>query len=239
MINIVQYWADNNGVRLHVLESDGDPEVGVSLVFIPGGLGAADDYLAEFETFAPRRCLSMSLRGQGKSDVPDADYAFADFVGDIEAVMLSGGLDKPCLLGYSMGAPMAIEYAARYPDAISGLIIGDYPAHYPQLPPEWVDSAMFTLGRLADKPIIETIQADSEALDLWDRLPQISCPVLVLRGGLPDARLDEANADKYRQLLPQSYVITFPRSGHALWEPDYNQFITTVKTFLRGLDLRR
>ena len=238
-MEIVQYWVANNSVRLHVIESDGDTEAGVPLVFIPGGLGAADDYLAEFETFDPRRCLAMSLRGQGKSDVPDKGYAFSDFVGDIETVMLAAGLDKPCLLGYSMGAPMAIEYAARYPEAVSGLIIGDYPAQYPKLSPAWVDSAMFTLGRLADKPIIKAIQAESEQAGLWERLPQISCPVLILRGGLPDAKLNEADADKYRQLLPQSYVITFPRSGHALWEPDYNQFITTVRTFLRSLDLHR
>ena len=109
----------------------------------------------------------------------------------------------------------------------------------PKLSPEWVDSAMLTLGRLADKPIIETIQADSEAVGFMESTAAISCPVLVLRGGLPGAKLDEAGADKYRQLLPQSYVITFQRSGHELWEPDYNQFITTVKTFLRGLDLRR
>ncbi len=238
-MNILQYWANNDNVRLHVLESDGEPAAGVPLVFVPGGLGAAEDYLPEFETFAPRRCLALSLRGQGQSDVPDAGYAFENFVSDLEAVMLCAGLDRPCILGYSMGAPLVIEYAARYPERVGGLIIGDYPAQYPKLPPEWVDSALLTLGRLADKPIAAAIQAESTAVDLWNRLPQITCPVMALRGGLPGAKLDADTAERYREKLPQAYIITFQNSDHALWEPDYNHFITTLKTFLRGLDLRR
>lgn len=238
---LIERWTQNGDVRLHyVASSEADPTL-VPLVFVPGGLGSAADYLQDFPEFAPRPCLAMSLRGQGRSDAPESGYAFADFVGDVAAVMAQTAetWDKVCLLGYSVAAPLAIEYTARHPERVAGLIIGDYPARYPQIPPEWIDRAMLILGRLSDRPIAEAIQRESAEVALWDRLPQITCPVLVLRGGQPGALLDAAAADRYRRLLPDARVVTFPDSGHALWEPDYQQFVTTVKTFLNGLDMAR
>ena len=105
---------------------------GVPLVFVPGGLGAADDYLAEFETFAPRRCLALSLRGQGKAMFLTPGMRLQNFVGDIEAVMLLRRAEQTVSAGLFDGCAVGIEYAARYPDTVSGLIIGDYPAHYPE-----------------------------------------------------------------------------------------------------------
>lgn len=236
---VIEKWTQNGDVRLHYLESALQDPALVPLVFVPGGLGAADDYVQDFPEFAPRGCLAMSLRGQGRSNAPERGYAFGDFVSDVEVILAASGVQRPCLLAYSMGAPFAIEYAARHPEQIAGLIIGDFPAHYPQLPLEWVDSAMLVLGRLSDKPIAEAIQRESADIPLWDRLPRITCPTLVLRGARPGALLDPDAADRYRSLLPDSSVITFPDSSHALWEPSYEQFLNTVKTFLRRLDMVR
>jgi pimeloyl-ACP methyl ester carboxylesterase len=236
---IIERWTENEGVRLHYLEDGGDDFAGTPLVFVPGGLGAAEDYLPEFPAFAPRACLAMSLRGQGRSSAPPRGYAFADFVSDVEAILNASGLVKPCLLAYSMGAPFAIEVASRCPDRLSGLIIGDYPARYPQIPPEWVDSALLTLGQLASKSVAEAIQRESAEVELWEQLPAITCPALVLRGGQPGALLDASASERYRTLLPDVRVVTFPDSGHALWEPNYEQFVNAVKTFLHDLDAAR
>lgn len=233
-----QQWATNNGLRLHyLLGNAGGP--GVPLVFVPGGLGSADDYWQDLPEFAPRPVLAMSLRGQGQSDAPEHGYTLADYVSDVAAVLQACGLERPCLMAYSMAVPVAIAFAARCPEALSGLILGDYPAQASRLPPEWVDRAVATLARLSDRHVMEAMQRESADVDLWDQLPAIGCPVLVLRGRLPGARLSAADAGRYQTLLPRGRILTFPNSDHALWEPDPNQFYTAIKTFMAQLDTAR
>ncbi len=236
---VTEYWTDANGLRLHYLVSHGDGNAGAPLVFVPGGLGAAEDYLPDIPEFAPRPVLAMSLRGQGRSDAPESSYRLEDFAGDLAAVLVASGWQRPCLMAYSMAVPVAVAYAAQHPEELGGLILGDYPARYPRIPPEWVDNAVFQLGRLHQRHVMEAMQRESQEVDLWERLPAISCPVLVLRGGQPGAKLSEADATRYQELLPRCRVLTFPHSGHALWEPDPNQFLTAIKVFLAELDTQR
>ncbi len=234
-----EHWVSQDGFRLHYLRSKSAETVLTPIVFVPGGLGAAEDYLAEFESLAPRPCLSLSLRGLGNSDVAESGYGFEDFVGDISAVLADAALPKPCLMAYSMAAPLAIEYVAQHPGEVSGLIIGDFPPVYPKLPPVWVDNAMVMLGQLILRPVADAIQADSAEIPLWDRLPAIDCPVLVLRGERPGAKLSAEDADRYQELLPHGRVVSFPLSDHALWDPSYEQFLAVIQTFLVSLDSMR
>lgn len=234
----VEKWVNRDGLRLSYFVNAETEPGRVPLVFVPGGLGAAEDYLQDMPAFAPRASLAMSLRGQGRSDAPASGYKLDDFSGDVAAVLAGSGWKRPCLMAYSMAVPIAVSFAARYPDALSGLILGDYPAVTPKIPPEWVDSAVAMLGRLNDRPIMEAIQQESERVELWKKLPDIRCPVLVLRGAQPDARLSEADAARYQNGLERVRLLTFPLSGHALWEPDPNQFINAIKVFLAELDTR-
>jgi pimeloyl-ACP methyl ester carboxylesterase len=131
-------WAENQGIRLHYLESDVVEASGVPIVFIPGRLGSAEHYLEQMEALAPRRCLAMSLRGRGQSEAPSTGYTFTDHVADVEAVIADSGLEYFCLMAYSIGVPFGIEYAARHPQKAAGLILGNYPAHYRAISPQWM-----------------------------------------------------------------------------------------------------
>jgi pimeloyl-ACP methyl ester carboxylesterase len=230
-------WSDNNGVRLHHIQSDLPAPQGLPLVFIPGGLGAADDYIMEFPRLAPRPCLALSLRGQGQSSAPDSGYTFADYLSDIETVLDQRKWRRFCLMGYSMAAPMAIEYTARHPDRAVGLIIGDYPARYPRLPEEWPQRAQMAFGgRVADH-VLEAMQRESAEVDLWSRLADIPCPVLVLYGGQPGALLQAADVARYRASLAHPQIVEFPDADHQLWQPDYEKFMETIEAYLGQLDL--
>jgi pimeloyl-ACP methyl ester carboxylesterase len=230
-------WADNNGVQLHYIQSDLPDPQGVPLVFVPGGLGAADDYLMEFPQLAPRPCLALSLRGQGQSSTPDSGYTFAGYVSDIEAVLNQSGLRRFCLMGYSMAAPMAIEYAARHPDRAVGLIVGDYPARYPRLPDDWPQRARAAFGGRVTDHVLEAMQQDSAEVDLWPRLADIPCPVLVLYGSQPGALLHASDVARYRASLSRPQIVEFPDSDHQLWQPNYDTFMETIQAYLAQLDL--
>ncbi|MFO7538753.1 MAG: alpha/beta hydrolase [Chloroflexota bacterium] len=236
-IPLKEGWADNGGLQLHYIQSNLPEPQGLPLVFIPGALGAADDYIMEFPQLAPRPCLALSLRGQGQSSAPDTGYTFAHYMSDIEAVLDQSGLRRFCLMGYSMAAPMVIEYTARHPDRAVGLIIGDYPARYPRLPDDWPQRAQMAFGgRVADH-VPAAMQQDSAEVDLWPRLADIACPVLVLYGSQPGALLRAADVARYRASLARPQIVEFPDSDHQLWQPDYDKFIETIQAYLAQLDL--
>lgn len=52
-----------------------------------------------------------------------ADTSLQAWVGDMESVVDAAALDRFVLVGLSQGAATAIEYAARHPDQVAGLVI--------------------------------------------------------------------------------------------------------------------
>jgi DNA-binding SARP family transcriptional activator/pimeloyl-ACP methyl ester carboxylesterase len=68
-------------------------------------------------------------RGSGLSDRDPEDLSLDAWVLDLEAVVDACGLDRFPLLGISQGCAVCVEYAARHPDRVSGLILhGGYAA---------------------------------------------------------------------------------------------------------------
>ncbi|MHA7819871.1 MAG: alpha/beta fold hydrolase [Erythrobacter sp.] len=75
------------------------------------------------------RLYRYDERGNGLSDWRVEDLSFEAFVSDLECVVEALGLDRFPLVGISQGASVSIEYAARHPEKVSGLVlIGGYPA---------------------------------------------------------------------------------------------------------------
>ncbi len=70
-----------------------------------------------------RQVVRYDGRGTGLSDREVEDVSVAARVRDLEAVVDSLGLDSFVLLGFSMGGPPAIVYAAEHPERVSHLIL--------------------------------------------------------------------------------------------------------------------
>lgn len=68
--------------------------------------------------------VAFDLRGHGLSSSADR-YTFEAFLGDLEAVMLELGQSPAVLVGHSLGADLAVHYAAEHPDAVAGLVLLD------------------------------------------------------------------------------------------------------------------
>ncbi|MBY6003046.1 alpha/beta fold hydrolase [Salipiger bermudensis] len=76
-----------------------------------------------------RSFIRYDERGCGLSDWDTDDLSFDAFVEDLEAVADRLELERFPLLGISQGAAVSIEYAARHPERVSGLILfGGYAA---------------------------------------------------------------------------------------------------------------
>ncbi len=227
----------NGEVRLHYLRAEG--EVLTPLVYIPGSLGHAEQFRDEMVRLAPRSTVSLSLRGVGQSNVPERGYGFENLVSDVVAVIDAVKLEPFCLMAFSRGVPLALRYAARFPEALKGLILLDYPARYRDIPESWSVNAKAWAERASlDIPnhVIEQLQRESVHVSLWEDLPKIACPTLIVRGAQADAQLKPEDAARYLGLLPNAREVVFEDSGHEVYKPDYERFIGVVEAFLLELD---
>lgn len=72
---------------------------------------------------AGHELIGHDLRGCGLSDRLIEHTSLQAWVGDMEAVVESAGLERVVIVGLSQGAAAAIAYAARHPEKVAGLII--------------------------------------------------------------------------------------------------------------------
>lgn len=88
------------------------------------------DHLRRF-----RRAVALDLRGHGDSDpADDGQYSVEALAGDVAAVADQLGLRRFVLAGHSLGASVAIEYAGRHPERVSGLLLVDPSGDQSRLP---------------------------------------------------------------------------------------------------------
>ena len=71
------------------------------------------------------RVIAMDLRGRGLSDKPPTGYSIEHHCKDVLALMNDQGLERPVLMGHSLGAFISLVFAAKYPQRVDRLILVD------------------------------------------------------------------------------------------------------------------
>ena len=71
------------------------------------------------------RVIAMDLRGRGLSDKPPTGYSIEHHCKDVLALMNNQGLERPVLMGHSLGAFISLVFAAQYPQRVDRLILVD------------------------------------------------------------------------------------------------------------------
>lgn len=71
------------------------------------------------------RVVAPDLRGHGESGHSEEGYASARFIGDVKALARSINLPSFDLIGHSLGALIAIEFAAEHPGLVNRLVLED------------------------------------------------------------------------------------------------------------------
>ncbi|NWG01252.1 MAG: alpha/beta hydrolase [Syntrophaceae bacterium] len=71
------------------------------------------------------RIIAMDLRGRGLSDKPPMGYSIEHHCKDVLALMDNLGLDRPILMGHSLGAFISLVFAAQFPKKVDRLILVD------------------------------------------------------------------------------------------------------------------
>lgn len=69
----------------------------------------------------------VDLRGHGDSGKPETGYALNAFVADLNATLRALELDRPRILGHSLGAVIALLWASEHPSVAAALALEDPP----------------------------------------------------------------------------------------------------------------
>jgi pimeloyl-ACP methyl ester carboxylesterase len=105
-------YAEVNGVNLY-FEKHGD---GRPMILLHGGLGSGEMFGPLLPLLAERhQVVAVDLQGHGRTADIDRPIDVRLMADDIAALIDHLGLDRPDLVGYSLGGGVALHTAAKYP----------------------------------------------------------------------------------------------------------------------------
>jgi non-heme chloroperoxidase len=230
-------FTDNDGVKIRYLDNEPANPVGLPIIFVPGIVDTADDYVDAITCFGDRRVLVVEMRGRGGSDAPASGYSPGEQAGDIEAVLDANDIDAFHLMTFSRGTTPALELAFKLSERVRTISIGDYLPSEIGLPPDFVDRLWN--GRWRGQPnstrvrrhVLEGLQAASRAREFWSELAALRVPVLVARGTAGGIIDDEREA-LYRCSIPDIEVVVVEGSDHDLFRPSRTAYPEAVLSFI-------
>jgi pimeloyl-ACP methyl ester carboxylesterase len=112
-------YAQVNGINLYY-ETHG---AGRPLILLHGGLGSGEMFGPILPTLAERhQVIAVDLQGHGRTADIDRPIDIRLMADDIAALIDHLGLDKPDLVGYSLGGGVALQTAVKYPAKVRRLV---------------------------------------------------------------------------------------------------------------------
>src|SRR6195256_4944738 len=112
-------YAEVNGINLYY-ETHGS---GRPLILLHGGLGSGEMFGPVLSLLAEsHQVIAVDLQGHGRTADIDRPIDVRLMAGDIAALIDHLKLDKPDLVGYSLGGGVALHTAALYPAKVRRLV---------------------------------------------------------------------------------------------------------------------
>jgi len=158
-----EHWSEGyvmaNGIRIHYYRTGGDKPVLIlahgysddGLCWVPFALKLEDDF----------DIIMTDARGHGLSDPGTASDPADVQVEDLAGLINELGLEKPIIMGHSMGSSSAAWFAARYPDVSQAVILED-----PRLVPKPAKQTMpEEIAAQQEKRFVETLARNNQSYD--------------------------------------------------------------------------
>ena len=226
-----------DGARLyHELHG---PPGGPPIVLLEGLGGDIPGWRRNIPRLAERlRVIAYDLRGNGRSEAPDAPTTMATYVEDTVALLDRLGVERAHVYGQSFGGMVAQELALSHPRRVRSLILacthpggpravrsdrrapkGEpwrllYAPGFPEAHPQHVAEDLRVAAEQPRHPEGERRQWEAmRAFDAYDRLPAISVPTLVLHG-TADQMVPVENARILAERIPGAELALLEGAGH-------------------------
>jgi pimeloyl-ACP methyl ester carboxylesterase len=118
------HYAEVNGIKLYY-ESQG---TGRPLILLHGGLGAIEMFGPNLPALANgRQLIAVDLQGHGRTADIDRPLDVALMADDIAALIRHLKLERPDIMGYSLGGGVALLTAIRHPEVVGRLVVVSTP----------------------------------------------------------------------------------------------------------------
>ncbi len=101
--------------------------------------------------------LLPDLRGFGQSTTVDSQYTISDMADDVAGLLDHLGIEKAAITGHSMGGYVALAFAKKYPNRVSGL--GLISSQAAGDPPERKEGRYKTAADVAEKGVGVVVEA--------------------------------------------------------------------------------
>ena len=146
-------YADVNGINLYY-ETHGS---GRPLILLHGGLGSGEMFGPILPALTERhQVITVDLQGHGRTADIDRPIDIRLMADDIAALIDHLGLEKPDLVGYSLGGGVAFFTAVKYPQKVGKLVMAAANIRRDAIPPEM---------------LAQQAQVSSKAIDFMKETP--------------------------------------------------------------------
>ncbi len=173
------------------------------------------------------RCVNVDLRGRGESaDVPPYDTMTA--ADDVAALITALGLDRPIVVGHSLGGLVCLLLNDRHPELVRGIVLADTPLNHARGGFDDMAEAITTEGSLgAIATVIEGFFVEETPHNIQDhvRTTMLTCPPEVAAGMLANSTVFTTRLDDLIKQADRKPFMTI-WGGRPLGDPDHLRDIT-------------
>ncbi|HEU0026055.1 MAG TPA: alpha/beta hydrolase [Ktedonobacterales bacterium] len=236
---------DSGEVELNYAEG---PDAGPPLVMVHGGASHWQGFEPIIPALAERwHVYALDLRGHGRSGWTPNRYTLDDYTADLLAFLERQVAQPAGVFGHSLGGRIALLAAARAPQAVRAVMLGDTPLSMAGMRERIVATASEADEHNARSrhPHDPTAAGTAMARDFdaifaaWRPetvLPAVACPVLFLQAD-PESggAVTDDDLAGTLQLLPDVRHARFAGVSHALWGERPGEVLATIEPFLAGM----
>ena len=109
---------------------------GACLVLIHGFSDNLSMWYNQVPAFSKQyKVLTFDTRGHGHTETPEDEFSREDLGEDLYALLKAQNIEKACVLGYSMGGGIGLEFTLKYPEMVTGLILANSGVMTPDVKP--------------------------------------------------------------------------------------------------------
>jgi pimeloyl-ACP methyl ester carboxylesterase len=252
-VTLTEKWTILNGLpMLYRVATDAAPAGATPIVHIHG-FGISGRYLVPAaERLAPFHPTYVpDLPGYGRSHKPERTLTIPQLAESLRAFLDTVGIEKPILLGNSMGCLISIEFAHAFPDRIERAILVS-PAGGPHNQPIYRGLPQLAQDALRETPRMATIAVPDyvrfgmiSSLRLFhamtnyptvERALELEIPLLVVAGAR-DPLVSQERLRKFVAMKPQLTLVIHNRAAHAINYSHPQELADIVHTWLEDRPL--
>lgn len=237
-----------NGTSIYYEQSGSGPD----LVFLHGYTCNLEDWRWTANALAERyRVLLFDLSCHGRSEKTGEDLNLDGLTEDTHAIIQGLGIEKPVLIGHSMGGMVALDFALRYPEEVRALVLAEAHTHidttariigsgvYDERTPReivsQIDATMGEGGKYVTKSLFNSLMA----FDVRRDVSALKMPVLFLWGDryqdLSQAKLPVILQEFGYQQMPNLIAQYIPNAHHFVMLEQPGATLQAIQSFLQPL----